>query len=425
MEKLALIDGEKYRTVPKRLRAHWPRDWISEKDLKVVIETIRKGEYWKKEEREKLEKEWTEYCGAKKTISVINGTAALHIAISAAGVGPGDEVITPAFSFLSSATPILQNQGIPIFVDICPRTLNINPKLLESKITSRTKAILTVHMHGLPADMDEINKIAKKYGLMVIEDACHAPGAEYKGRKTGSLGDFAAFSMHPTKNLAAFGGGLLTINNKEDKIKKIIHQEEGMVYALYGLGWNYNYNEVGASFVRSQLKRLDKSNKWRQKNAEYLSKGLRSIKGISLPFVPEDRTHTYFIYRLLLKPEEFNLDISPVKFRNSVLEALVAEGVAAQTYETSPIPSQSIFKKLIGYGNGCPWSCKYTRKINFKKEYDASNYPETVNVLNSSIVLYDSLYPPNGKELMDSYIKAFKKIFNHRSLERILKNKKT
>lgn len=414
MEKLALLDGQKYRAVPVGLRAHWPRDWISEKDLETVTKTIRKGEYWKKDERNKLEKEWTKYCGAKKTISVINGTAALHIAVSAAGVGLGDEVIVPAFSFLSSATPILQNRGMPVFADICPDTFNINPEFLEDKITRRTKAIIPVHAHGLPADMDKINKIAKKHCLTVIEDACHAPGAEYKGRKTGSLGDFAAFSMHSTKNLAAFGGGLLTINNKGHEIDKIIHQEKDIVYALYGLGWNYNYNEAGASFVRSQLKRLDKGNSWRQKNAEYLGKGLKSIKGLALPFVPKDRTHSYFIYRILLKPEELNLKISPVKFRDAVLEALVAEGVDAQTYETSPIPSQPIFRELIGD----------EMKGRINKKYNESNYPETVKMLNNSIVLYDSLYPPNGITLMDKYIEAFEKVFAFNNLERILKHRK-
>jgi len=427
MEKLALIDGEKNRSVPEGLRAHWPRDWISKKDIEEVIKTIKKGEYWKKDERGRLEEEWARYCGAQNAISVNSGTAALHIALSAAGVGPGDEVITPSLSFLSSASAILHNQGIPVFVDIDPRTFNIDPDLIEQKITNKTRAIIPVHMHGLPVEMDKINLIAKKYNLAVIEDGCQSPGAEYRGGKVGSLGDFAAFSLNQTKNLSAFGGGLLTINNDEslERLNKKIHfRRDDETYDTYELGWNYNYNEVGAAFARTQLRKLDEGNKLRQENAEHLSDSLKKIRGLSPPLVPKDKTHVYYIYRILLEPEEMGFDIDKVKFRDYALEALLAEGVAITTYETSPVPSQGIFKELAGYGKGCPWNCKHARDAEFEKEYDKSNYPITLKVLNSSIVLYDSIFPPNGSKLMDSYIKAFQKIFLPKNMERIITYKR-
>src|SRR5512136_2489311 len=234
-----------------------------------------------------LEQEWAAYVGTKHCLTTCSGTAALHMSLAACGVGPGDEVITSAFTFLASASCALHQNAVPVFVDIDPRTYNMDPTKLEAAINERTKAIIPVHIQGLPADLDPIMKIAKKHNLHVIEDACQAHGAEYKGRKVGSIGHTGTFSLNNFKNLCGGEGGLFTTNDEDllnrgvlircfgDEIDEVSHRR---IYNASILGYMYRNQELPAALARGQLKHLDEYNAQRIANADYLTRELAKIR---------------------------------------------------------------------------------------------------------------------------------------------------
>ncbi len=202
------------RTVPPGLKKPWPE--ITQEDKDAVMAVLDRGSLTgiHGPEAMALEKEWADFCGCRYALNFNSGTAALHAALFAAGVGPGDEVITSAFSFSGSFHPILQQNAIPIFADIDPFTYNLDPKQVEAKITDRTKVLMPVHIHGLPADMDEFQALADKYDLILIEDACQAHGATYRGEMAGTLGVMGCFSLNATKNLSGGEGGFLITEDR-------------------------------------------------------------------------------------------------------------------------------------------------------------------------------------------------------------------
>jgi dTDP-4-amino-4,6-dideoxygalactose transaminase len=368
-----------------------------------------------------LEREWAEYTGSKYVVSFSNGTAAIHAALSAAGVGPGDEVITSAFSFSGSYQPILHQNAVPVFADIDPRTYNLDVAQVKAKISDRTKALLPVHIHGLPADMDEIRALANKYGLLVIEDACQAHGSTYKGRNAGTIGAMGCFSLNVSKNLSGGEGGLLNTDDETyaDRARMIrsfgetYSREKAKIrpYFCYSIGWNYRTQELPAAFARSQLKRFPQYLAMSQRNGQYLTKELGNIPGLLPPYVPPDRTTNYHKYRVRFDPKTLNLRIPPSDFRDRLLAALEAEGVAVTLWHTAPLTSFPIFEKLNeGYGKGCPWSCPYYGK---KITYDPNAYPEAMRLLETSLIVNDEAYPifNQSLELMEHYVAAFRKVF--------------
>jgi len=416
-EKLA-ISGDK-KVVPNGLKIRWPI--ITAEDTKAVNEVLDSGILFGPYAPQvvALQEEFARYIGTKYCIALNSGTAALHAAIAAADIGPGDEVITTAFSFLASATCILHHNAIPVFIDIDPVTYNMDPKKIEEKITEKTKAIIPVHIHGLPADMDEIVAIAKKYNLIVIEDAAQSQGATYKGKKTGNFGAMAAFSLNATKNLVGGEGGFFVTNSEDLQGKanmvrmfgEFLKPGEGRSYKAYTMGWMYRTQEMPAALARSQLKRLDEYNENSRRNGDYLTKELSKIKGIKPPLTPPDRTHIYHKYRIRLEPKELGLNIEPIKFRDKIKEALNAEGVDAVLWQTFPLPANPLFQEQKGYGKGCPWSCPHARPIKYKAE----DYPETMKLCDGSLVICSELYPifPQKMELMEFYVEAFHKVFNN------------
>jgi len=414
VKKLAIEGGK--RTVPEGSVKPWPV--ITDEDKKAVLEVL--GMDLSQDDGypvAELQKEWAQYVGVEHCLVTNSGTSALHMAVAAAGVGSGDEAITSAYTFLASASCVLHHNGIPIFVDIDPRTFNIDPEKIEERITEKTKAIIAVHIQGLPADMDEINAIAKKHNLAVIEDACQAHGAEYKGKKVGALGDMAGFSLNRSKNLQALEGGLFVTDNDDylDRAEmirqfgEIISRGKPREYNAYEMGWMYRTHEITAALARSQLKRLDQLNALRIKNCEYLSRRLAKIDGVEPPYAPPDRKHVYWLYPVRFKPNDLDLDINPRKFRMSVEKALNAEGVPIGQWQRMPVPAQTLFRLKEGYGKGCPWNCKFARK---GIEYRAEDYPETLKMLDE-VTFVRGFMPPNGLELIDYYIEAFEKVFSN------------
>ena len=403
--------------MPEELIGNWPI--VTEQDKKALLEFIDSenfGVKGKKSEGEMLAQEWAQYLGVKHCLSTNSGTAALHMAIAAADIGPGDEVIIPAFTFWASAAAVLHQNAIPVFVDIEPSTFCIDPEKIEEKITERTRAIMPVHIHGMPADMDPINQIAKKHNLVVIEDACQAHGAKYKGKKVGALSDMAAFSLECSKPLSSSSeGGLFVTDNPEYHEKAALLRQFGEIvikgkareYNAYGLGWNYRMHQLGAVFARSQLKRLDEYTRMRVKCCEYVTKELNKIQGIKPPFTPPDREPVYFAYVLDFCPEEVGLEINARDFRDGMENALRAEGVPVSRWQTRPVPAQAVLLNKTGYGKGCPWNCpNYHNDI----EYRAEDYPETLKFLDSHSYLGGKLVPID-MQLADCYLEAFRKVF--------------
>jgi len=418
MAKLAILGGSK--AIPEKLTfPEWPI--VTEEDVKAIQRVVERRDFWGKESEEVvgLEKEYSDYTGMKYCLALNSGTASLHACIAGIGIEPGDEVLVPSLTFLASATAVLHHNAIPVFVDIDPVTFNINPDKIEEKITERTRAIMAVDYHGLPADYDRIYQIAHKHNLVVIEDGSQAAGAEYKGKKVGSLGDISGMSIMPLKPLPGGGeGGLLCTNNQTyrdlaDMVRmfgEIVSKGEERKYNAYTMGWNYRISPFSAAMARSQLKRLDKYMQARREKADYISKALSEIPGIIPPYVPEGRTHSYYIYYFKLDPEKAGVDLSPGIFRQALQDILRAEGVPVKISQRTPIPGQALFQVKRGYGKGCPWTCRFSKDVSYRIE----DYPETLKVLDQSLALdVGFIHPFTPKKTQDKLIDAFHKVFDN------------
>jgi dTDP-4-amino-4,6-dideoxygalactose transaminase len=413
-ERLALFGGP--RAVPEAPHP-WPE--IRQADKDAVMRVLDSGRLsgWgvKAREARALEEEWAGWVGRRFCLATNSGTAALHMALAAVGVGPGDEVITTPFSFTATATCILYHNAIPVFVDIDPETYNIDPARIEEKITTRTKAILPVHLYGLAADMDPILEIAARHSLAVVEDCCQAHGARYKGRKVGTLGHAAAFSINSSKLLAAGEGGLLVTNDEQIFAEAARVQQFGerrvssgaREYDAHSVGWMYRTTEMTAGLARSQLSRLDDTIAAVRENAEYLASGLKGMQGLVTPTEPAGYVHVYYGYNLRFTPERLGIDMAPAEFVRRVRAALHAEGLALGCYEFL-IPGMTLFQQRRGYGRGCPWTCgHHTDNV----EYRVADYPVARATI-ERILAPGGLTPPNGRELMERYVEAVHKVFD-------------
>ncbi|MCE5237581.1 DegT/DnrJ/EryC1/StrS family aminotransferase [bacterium] len=411
MSKLALEGGP--RVVPEGAVGTWPPLTQADRDAVMAVFDSNQLHGNSAPRALELQERWAQYCGTKYALVTNSGTASLHMAVAAAGLGPGDEVITSAFTYWSTAAAVLHHNAIPTFVDIDPKTYTMDPALIEERINDHTRAILPVHIHGMVADMDPINAVAKKHGLVVIEDACQAHGAEYKGAKTGALGDIGCFSCNRSKNLSGGEGGLWTTNNEAYRTHASMLREFGEVvvagqvreYNAYGLGWMYRPHEFINAFILSQLDRLDDYNAQRRQFADYLTTELTGIPGFEGPYTPDYANPCYFSYVVTFKPEELGLDLTPAQWKRASQKALAAEGVGLGQWQTRPVPAQDVFHDRIGYGKGCPWTCQYGRG---NIQYD-EDYPRTVDFIDAHAYL-GGVYPPNTMALMQQYVDGFRKI---------------
>jgi len=428
--KLA-INGAK-PTVPGGLQKRWPP--ITQDDIDAVVAVLKRGILCGPMEEEVigLQDDFAKYIGAKHALVVNSGTAALHAAVVAAGVGPGDEVITPAYSFWATAQAIIAHNGIPVFTDIDVDSMNMDPAKIEEKITEKTKALMPVHVHGLCADMDTINALAKKHDLKVIEDAAQAVGGKYKGRNAGVLGDVAGFSLNGSKNLPAGEGGIVTTNDDEmiDRARqmamfgeKVVPKGEIRLYDAQIMGFNYRNNEMADAFCRSVLKRYDHLQDLRRKNCDYLNTELAKIKGVRPPEEPEGDVHTWHLYKVRLYPEQLGItDIHVKRFRWAVHKALIEEGVDMFEWHNMPVPAQSIFMQKNAYGKGEPWTGAHASQQARDMIYDPFDYPVTVDMFDRSFCI-NPVYPPNDLKLMEYIVEAFHKVFDN--LDEILEFSKT
>ena len=347
------------------------QQWVDNEDIEEVEKVLKSDYLTTGPKIEEFEEEFAKYVGAKYAVSISNGTAALHAACFAAGIKESDEVITTPITFAASANCILYQGGKPVFADIDPNTYNIDPKDIEKKITSRTKAIIPVDFTGQPANIDEINHIAKKYELIVIEDAAHSLGAEYKEKKIGSLVDMTTFSFHPVKHITTGEGGMITTNNKElyEKLKlfrthgitrdrEILHNEDQgpWYYEQLELGYNYRITDMQCALGISQLNKLDKFLKRRREIADKYNDYFKDIDGIILPYQEEYTKSSWHLYIIQLELEKFNVG------RREIFEALQAENIGVNVHYI-PVYYHPYYKKL-GYSKGlCPNAEKLYERI--------------------------------------------------------------
>lgn len=313
----------------------------------AVKKVIESGDFVGGAEVEKFEKEFAGFCKVKHAVSVNSGTDALFLSLKALGIKAGDEVITTPFTFIATAETIANCGARPVFVDIKRDSFNIDPKLVEGSITSRTKAIMPVHLFGQTVDTGEIMRIAKKHKLYVVEDACQAVGAEYKGKRAGGLGDLGCFSFFPSKNLGAMGdGGMIITNNKKlnDKLKLLKNHGSSSQdkYKNLILGTNSRLDAIQAAILRVKLKYLKKWIEARKKVASYYGQNLKEVKELELPVVKDKKSHVFHQYTLRLRSGQA---------RDNLKKYLEKSGIPTMIYYPIPLHLQPALKYL-GYKKG-------------------------------------------------------------------------
>jgi perosamine synthetase len=329
---------------------------VDDESLQAVMDVLKSGQLAQGPRVEEFEKEFADYIGTKYAIAVNSGTAALHVGLLAAGIVQGDEVITTPFSFTATANCCLFCGAVPVFVDINDETFDIEPYLIERKISPKTKAIIVVHLYGQPCDMDEILAICKKHNLVLIEDACQAHGAEYGGHKVGSFG-IGCFSFYPTKNMTTGEGGMITTDDEDvaRKARMIRQHGQSQRYVHDLLGYNYRMTDIAAALGICQLKNLDAANTKRIRNARYLSEHISQIEGLLPPYIAPNRKHVFHQYTIKVT-ESYELS------RDELQQRLNAKRIGCAVYYPTPINKQPLYRRL-GYNGSLPASEAVAEKV--------------------------------------------------------------
>ncbi|WP_433374828.1 DegT/DnrJ/EryC1/StrS family aminotransferase [Streptosporangium sp. CA-115845] len=420
-DRLAMLGGG--RSVPRDVRIPaWPI--VTGEEREAVRRVLDSGRFTcassGEQEIPALEAEWAAHVGSNHCVAVSNGTAAIAIALAAAGVRPGDEVIVPALSFVATAMAPLHVLATPVFVDIDPDGFNMSPAAIQAAMTARTRAIIVVHLHGLPADMDEVRAIAARHGVVVVEDAAQAQGARYRGSPVGSLGDIGTFSLNVSKNLATCGeGGLITTDDASYAARARMLRQFGesattggeRSYVSHMLGWNNKPNALQAAFTRSLLARFPAELEQRDHNIRRMLSRITELPGYLTPASPADRTHSWHILRFRVLPSAFGLEDGMAgPLRAAVQRALRAEGVPASPYQLMPLPAQPFFRERRGYGDH-RWPIT---GVGYREE----DFPHTTRVIEDSFTIQKAHLHPDAGPLLDRYADAFEKVWRHREVIR-------
>jgi dTDP-4-amino-4,6-dideoxygalactose transaminase len=380
----------------------WPI--LTEEDRAAVLRVLDRGVLSgaAAPEMRGLEAEFAATLGGGFCLATNSGTSALHIAIGAIGLEPGDEVIVPALSFIATAQAVLHEGAVPVFADVDPTTYNIDPADAAARVTSRTRAVVPVHLHGLPADMDAVNALAAPAGLVVIEDAAQAHGATYRGRAVGTLGTMAAFSLNSTKNFPAGEGGLFVTGSealyaraarvrfdgleppaKWDPERPLDDEADSLATVR---GWMYLPGELTCAVARAQLMRLAATTARAQRNGARLTARLAELPGVIPPSVPAGRTHVFHKYRVRFDPDAAGLRLTARTLCDRMLQALRAAGVEAVLWQQVPLPSHPLFASR-------------------------EPYPGATTALEASLVIGSQSYPLFAQPLavVDEWAEAFEK----------------
>ena len=394
----------------------WPKwpVWNPETDEKRVLEVLRSGTWSRAAVVTEFEKAWADAVGSKRCLAVVNGTNALVTALSQLGVGIGDEVLVPPYTFIATVTAILSNGAMPVFVDIDPTTYQIDPSKIEAKITSRTKAILPVHILGMPADMPSIMAIARKHKLLVIEDACQAHLAEINHQKVGTLGDAGCFSFQNSKNLPIGEGGAIVSNNDQFMDKCFSYTNLGTPYGTasgtIGAGsimqaTKLRFSEYQAAIGLAQLKRLDTETTTRGENATYLKSMIKDIPGV-VPYQMYDHVtrSAFHLFAFRFKKDSFK-GLS----RELFLKALRAEGVPC-TSGYIPLNTQPFLAHTFSTPNYCKTYAK--ADLDIKKYNEKNHCPENELLCKEAVWFSQSMLLATKKD-MEAIAVAITKIYKN------------
>jgi dTDP-4-amino-4,6-dideoxygalactose transaminase len=346
----AIVDGRRAEFLP------FHRPWIDDDEIAEVVDTLRSGWLTLGPKTLRFEAEFAKYLGARHAVAVSSATAGLHLALDVAGIRPGDEVITTPYTFTATAATVLHVGARPVLADIRPDTLNIDPVEVERRITPRTRALVPVHMAGLPCDMEPLRALAERHGLLVIEDAAHALPARYRGRTIGTLSDLTVFSFYAGKNITTGEGGMVT-TEREDFAERLrtrrlhgISRDAWKRYTAEGAwyyevdypGFKYNMTDLNAAIGLHQLEKSDRFHEIRSRYARRYTDGLGDLPELVLPTVPADREHAWHLYLVRVRPETLTID------RAAVIEQLRAANIGTSVHFI-PLHLHPHYRAAFGY----------------------------------------------------------------------------
>ncbi len=403
----AILGGEKAITLDQLDANHWPI--ISDDDEQAVLSVLRSGEISINRVVGELENDYKQLTNRKFALTHNNGTSAILAGLHALGIAPMDEVIVPSATWWSSVMPVLHCGGVPVFAELEGDCLGLDPVDVEKKITDRTKAIVVVHLFGMPSKMDELKAVADKHGLKILEDASHAHGASYKGQPIGSFGDISVFSMQGNKLVPSGEGGVLLCDSQEvyESAIRFGHYErllglesENRYFAATGFGFKFRMAPMSAALARTQLRHLKERNKKRNDNCIYLSERLAKL-GIEPFLAPKDVSRVYFEFLVRYDEDKTGLPIG------DLATALQAEGALVTTPRYPLLHQQPVFTHGV-------WS-KIARLPATKEKpihlYDPADLPATT--LGNGSLLKLPAFPSATTDLLDQYSNAFAKVLSH------------
>lgn len=413
MEKLALLGGPKTRE-----KEFPPHPIIEEEEKRAAMEVLDSGKlstflaipgqyFLGGKKIKEFEKLFAEYHKAEYAVTFNSATAALHAAVVACGVEPGKEVITTPYTFTSTATSAFMANAVPVFADVELETFNISPKAIEKTISPLTRAITPVHLFGTPCNMDAIMAIAKKHNLKVIEDCAQAPGARYKGKPVGIIGDCGIYSFTENKNITSGEGGMLITNNKKiaEVAQLVRNHGEAVVadrprsYSASILGWNYRMTEVDAAIGVEQFKKMDKFNEGRQRLANKVVDGLKDIDGLSPQLVEKDCSSVYYVLGFRYDAKKIGID------RKKFVGAMNAEGIPLGAGYVKPLYYSPI------YHDNKPFVYKHYKG---KATYEKGLCPNTEQLYHEEMICFAICRPPATENDMEDVVKAVKKVIQNK-----------
>jgi dTDP-4-amino-4,6-dideoxygalactose transaminase len=400
---LALFGGAPVRTQPFTA---WPI--VGEAEEIRLLRTLRNGKWGRLqgEEVAEFEQRFASMHGCRHGIAVVNGTVSLRIALLAAGIRAEDEVIVPPYTFISTASAVIEANAIPVFADIDLHTFNLDPAAVERALTPRTRAVIPVHFAGQPAAMESLMGIAHARGLVVIEDAAHAHGASYRSRPAGSLGHMASFSFQSSKNVTAGEGGIITTNDEAlaescRSIQNCGRVPGGLWYEHHVIAGNYRLGEFQGAVLNGQLDRLEEQARLREANGRYLASRVAAVPGLYPQARPADCTrHSYHLFMLRLDAAAFGAS------RDAVVGALAAEGIPCSSGYGFSLPRQPLFRnKAFG---------PFLSGASAKLDYEQSPCPASDRLCEQSIWLEHAMLLGPHTDI-DDIARAFEKVYDNRA----------
>lgn len=418
---LALFGGE-----PVRRKLYPPHQTIGDEERRAVLSVLDSGllsgfvagdteEFLGGPQVRTLEERFCERFGVRYAVAFNSGTSALHASLAAAGVGPGDEVITSPYTMSASATTVIMQNAVPVFVDVEPRTFCLNADLTEQAVSSRTKAIIAVNLFGQPAALAPLRDLATRRGLILIEDNAQSPGALYHGREAGTVGHMGVFSLNRHKTIQCGEGGVVTTNDVRfaDRLQLIRNHGETVVETrgrpefFSIIGWNYRMTELQAAVAVAQLDKLDRLNDRRVRLATHLTGRLKGCRFIEPPAVRDGCSHVYYTYAMTFRSEAWGIP------REVVAQALAAEGIPVGNGYAKPLYLLPLYRSGPGTAaSGCAMNCP---RYDGRAEYREGLCPVAERLFRSDVLTTNICRFPATTADIDDCVQALEKVFAHRA----------